>query len=89
MAHVFNVEFFIDSHKSNDTLIERLNNMDDIGDEAYLNPIRNRNAVSRIHFVCFSFLKRTKSKVLDIFFVLLLSVDLGENRVLGERLLCN
>lgn len=54
MAHVFNVEFFVDSHKSNDALIQRLNNMEDIGSEAYLNPIRDRNAVSRISFVCFS-----------------------------------
>ena len=55
MAHVFNVEFFVDSHKSNDTLIQRLNNMEDIGNEAYLNPIRDTNAVSRINFVCLSF----------------------------------
>jgi len=49
------VEFFVDSHKSNDTLIQRLNNMEDIGNEAYLNPIRDTNAVSRINFVCLSF----------------------------------
>lgn len=65
MAHVFNVEFFVDSHKSNDALIQRLNNMEDIGSEAYLNPIRDRNAVSRIYFVCFSLLIRAKSKVLE------------------------
>ena len=65
MAHVFNVEFFVDSHKSNDALIQRLNNMEDIGSEAYLNPIRDRNAVSRISFVCFSLLIRAKSKVLE------------------------
>ena len=56
MAHVFNVEFFVDSHKSNDTLIQTLNNMEDMGNEAYLNPIRDSNAVSRIYFVCFSIL---------------------------------
>ena len=63
MAHVFNVEFFVDSHKSNDTLIQRLNIMEDIsGNEAYLNPIRDRNAVSRIYFVCFNLLIRAKLK---------------------------
>ncbi|KAJ7378936.1 hypothetical protein OS493_019632 [Desmophyllum pertusum] len=36
---------FVESHMSNDTLIERLNNMEDIGNETYLNPIRERNAV--------------------------------------------
>jgi len=53
MAHIFNVEFFIDSHASSDQLIQRLNSMEDEGSEAYLNPIRNVNAVSRIHIVCF------------------------------------
>lgn len=51
MAHVFNVEFFVESHASNDTLIQRLNSMEDIGDEAYLNPIRDRNAVSIVCIV--------------------------------------
>ena len=49
VAHIFNVEFFIDSHASNDELIQKLNSMEDEGSEAYLNPIRNANAVSRIH----------------------------------------
>ena len=48
LAHIFNVEFFVDSHKSKDELIQRLNGFEDIGNEAYLNPIRNSNAVSRI-----------------------------------------
>lgn len=48
VAHVFNVEFFIDSHKSEDRVIQTLNNMEDIGNETYLNPIREMNAVSRI-----------------------------------------
>ena len=63
VAHVFNVEFFVDSHKSNNTLIERLNNMEDFGNESYLNPIRDSNAVSSIHFVCFSLLIRTDSNL--------------------------
>lgn len=63
MAHVFNVEFFVDSHKSNDTLIERLNNMEDFGNESYLNPIRDSNAVRSIHFVCFSLLIRNDSNL--------------------------
>ena len=46
VAHIFNVEFFVDSHKSKDELIQRLNLYEDIGNEAYLNPIRNNNAVS-------------------------------------------
>ena len=69
VAHVFNVEFFVDSHKSNDTLIERLNNMRDTGNESYLNPIRDTNAVSRIHFVCFNLLIRTKFEVLEDLFL--------------------
>ena len=48
VAHVFNVEFFIDSYKSKDRVIQTLNNMADIGNETYLNPIRNSNTVSRI-----------------------------------------
>lgn len=44
VAHVFNVEFFVESHKSNDPLIQRLNSFEDSGNETYLNPIRNDNA---------------------------------------------
>ena len=47
VAHVFNVEFFVESHKSNDPLIQRLNSFEDMGNETYLNPIRNDNAVSK------------------------------------------
>ena len=48
MAHIFNVEFFVDSHKSKDELIQTLNSFEDTGNDAYLNPIRNSNTVSRI-----------------------------------------
>lgn len=47
VAHVFNVEFFVESHKSNDPLIQRLNSFEDSGNETYLNPIRNTNTVSK------------------------------------------
>ena len=46
VAHVFNVEFFIDSHASKDELVQRLNSFEDQGSESYLNPIRDANAVS-------------------------------------------
>ena len=49
VAHVFNVEFFVESHMSNDRLVQTLNSMEDAGDEAYLNPIRDRNAVSTVY----------------------------------------
>lgn len=39
--------------------------MEDIGSEVYLNLIRDRNVVSRIYFVCFSFLIWVKFKVLE------------------------
>ncbi|CAH3162192.1 unnamed protein product [Pocillopora meandrina] len=45
VAHVFNVEFFIDSHLSKDMLVQRLNSFEDEGSETYLNPIRDANAV--------------------------------------------
>lgn len=45
VAHVFNVEFFIDSHASKDELVQRLNSFEDQGSESYLNPIRDANAV--------------------------------------------
>lgn len=46
VAHVFNVEFFIDSHLSKDMLVQRLNSFEDEGSETYLNPIRDANTVS-------------------------------------------
>lgn len=45
VAHVFNVEFFISSYKSDDRLVERLNMFEDSDNDTYLNPIRDTNAV--------------------------------------------
>lgn len=47
VAHVFNVEFFISSHASEDQLVQQLNAFEDRDDEAYLNPIRDTNAVRK------------------------------------------
>ena len=47
VAHVFNVEFFISSYESDDRLVERLNMFEDSDNDTYLNPIRERNAVSK------------------------------------------
>ncbi|XP_068705998.1 cytochrome b-245 heavy chain-like [Montipora foliosa] len=43
VAHVFNVEFFVASHKIHNELIERLNSFEDTEDQTYLNPVRDSN----------------------------------------------
>ena len=41
------MEFFISSYESDDRLVERLNMFEDSDNDTYLNPIRERNAVSK------------------------------------------
>ena len=53
VAHVFNVELFISSWNNKKGVYAIINQLEDAGNQTYLNPIRSQNTVSRLQFILY------------------------------------